>query len=162
LLPPARVRPQGGGVANIDDEAVFAAIIYVLAAVLPRDAGAVDVQDRVDDLPQVMHSSICARPGSPGTPGGEDWFDQGPSGVGEITAVRTTSIHASPNDRQHHESQNHPSLSTIGIRCSISLGVEGRWAASVAASPQPVADLVGRLGNDSANSASPEVIADRA
>jgi hypothetical protein len=23
LLPPARVRPQGGGVANIDDEAVF-------------------------------------------------------------------------------------------------------------------------------------------
>jgi transposase len=30
LLPPTRVRPQGGGVANIDDEAVFAAIIYVL------------------------------------------------------------------------------------------------------------------------------------
>lgn len=30
LLPPARVRPQGGGVANIDDEAVFEAIIYVL------------------------------------------------------------------------------------------------------------------------------------
>ncbi|WP_410011401.1 hypothetical protein [Streptomyces nigrescens] len=29
LIPPARVRPQGGGVANIDDEAVFAAIIYV-------------------------------------------------------------------------------------------------------------------------------------
>jgi transposase len=32
LLPPARVRPQGGGVANIDDEAVFAAIIYVLVS----------------------------------------------------------------------------------------------------------------------------------
>ncbi len=26
------VRPQGGGVANIDDEAVFAAIIYVLVS----------------------------------------------------------------------------------------------------------------------------------
>jgi transposase len=32
LLPPARVRPQGGGVPNIDDEAVFAAIIYVLVS----------------------------------------------------------------------------------------------------------------------------------
>ncbi|WP_344500903.1 IS5 family transposase [Streptomyces enissocaesilis] len=32
LIPPARVRPQGGGVANIDDEAVFAAIIYVLVS----------------------------------------------------------------------------------------------------------------------------------
>ncbi|MFE0810928.1 IS5 family transposase [Streptomyces sp. NPDC058848] len=32
LLPPARVRPQGGGVANIDDEAVFAGIIYVLVS----------------------------------------------------------------------------------------------------------------------------------
>ncbi|GGV04769.1 hypothetical protein GCM10010211_84860 [Streptomyces albospinus] len=32
LLPLARVRPQGGGVANIDDEAVFAAIIYVLVS----------------------------------------------------------------------------------------------------------------------------------
>ncbi|GAA2557587.1 hypothetical protein GCM10010423_69090 [Streptomyces levis] len=32
LLPAARVRPQGGGVANIDDEAVFAAIIYVLVS----------------------------------------------------------------------------------------------------------------------------------
>ncbi|GGT44476.1 hypothetical protein GCM10010254_74520 [Streptomyces chromofuscus] len=32
LLPSARVRPQGGGVANIDDEAVFAAIIYVLVS----------------------------------------------------------------------------------------------------------------------------------
>ncbi|GGV17794.1 hypothetical protein GCM10010275_69350 [Streptomyces litmocidini] len=30
LLPPARVRRQGGGVTNIDDEAVFAAITYVL------------------------------------------------------------------------------------------------------------------------------------
>jgi hypothetical protein len=28
LLPAVRVRPQGGGVANIDDEAVFAASIY--------------------------------------------------------------------------------------------------------------------------------------
>lgn len=32
LLPPARVRPQGGGIASIDDEAVFAAIIYVLVS----------------------------------------------------------------------------------------------------------------------------------
>lgn len=32
LLPPARVRPQGGGVANIDDGAIFAAIIYVLVS----------------------------------------------------------------------------------------------------------------------------------
>ncbi|GGU93950.1 hypothetical protein GCM10010182_07260 [Actinomadura cremea] len=32
LLPPPRVRPQGGGTANIDDEAVFAAIVYVLTS----------------------------------------------------------------------------------------------------------------------------------
>lgn len=32
LLPPARVRPQGGGVASIDDEAVFVANIYVLVS----------------------------------------------------------------------------------------------------------------------------------
>jgi transposase len=30
LLPALRVRPQGGGTANLDDEAVFAAIVYVL------------------------------------------------------------------------------------------------------------------------------------
>ena len=32
LLPAARVRPQGGGVRNIDDAAVFAAIVYVLVS----------------------------------------------------------------------------------------------------------------------------------
>ncbi|WP_233510482.1 IS5 family transposase [Actinomadura craniellae] len=32
LLPPARVRPQGGGTVNIDDGAVFAAIMYVLVS----------------------------------------------------------------------------------------------------------------------------------
>nr|WP_217637674.1 IS5 family transposase [Actinopolyspora saharensis] len=32
LLPAAKVRPQGGGTANIDDEAVFAAIVYVLVS----------------------------------------------------------------------------------------------------------------------------------
>lgn len=32
LLPPPRVRPQDGGVADIDDEAVFAAIICVLVS----------------------------------------------------------------------------------------------------------------------------------
>lgn len=32
LLPPARVRPQGGGVANTDDEAAFATIVYVLVS----------------------------------------------------------------------------------------------------------------------------------
>ncbi|PPK71060.1 DDE family transposase [Actinokineospora auranticolor] len=32
LLPAARVRPRGGGVRNIDDEAVFAAIVYVLVS----------------------------------------------------------------------------------------------------------------------------------
>ncbi|TXL88193.1 transposase [Streptomyces sp. IB2014 016-6] len=32
LLPQARVRPQGGGGANIDDEADFAAVIYVLVS----------------------------------------------------------------------------------------------------------------------------------
>ncbi|AZS89751.1 IS5 family transposase [Streptomyces griseoviridis] len=31
-VPPARVRPQGGGVADIDDEAVFAAIVHVLVS----------------------------------------------------------------------------------------------------------------------------------
>ncbi|MFI0716005.1 IS5 family transposase [Streptomyces inhibens] len=30
LLPPSRVRPQGGGTQNIPDEAAFAAIVYVL------------------------------------------------------------------------------------------------------------------------------------
>ncbi|MFD8700621.1 IS5 family transposase [Kitasatospora purpeofusca] len=32
LLPAAQVRPQGGVTANIDDEAVFAAIVYVLTS----------------------------------------------------------------------------------------------------------------------------------
>ncbi|MDT8912101.1 IS5 family transposase [Amycolatopsis sp. PS_44_ISF1] len=32
LLPAPRVRPQGGGVRNIEDEAVFAAIVYVLVS----------------------------------------------------------------------------------------------------------------------------------
>ncbi len=32
LLPPPRIRPQGGGTANIDDEAVFAAFIYVVVS----------------------------------------------------------------------------------------------------------------------------------
>jgi transposase len=32
LLPPARVRPQGGGTVNIDDEAIFAAIVYVFTS----------------------------------------------------------------------------------------------------------------------------------
>ncbi|MEU8952449.1 transposase [Streptomyces sp. NPDC048489] len=35
LLPPARVRPQGGGVANINDELLFAAITYVLVSNCP-------------------------------------------------------------------------------------------------------------------------------
>ncbi|GAA4996321.1 hypothetical protein GCM10023205_81910 [Yinghuangia aomiensis] len=30
MLPPAKVRPQSGGTANIDDEAVFAAVVFVL------------------------------------------------------------------------------------------------------------------------------------
>lgn len=37
LLPLARVRPQGGGVANIDDEAVFAAIIYGWSVAVPGE-----------------------------------------------------------------------------------------------------------------------------
>lgn len=49
-----------------------------------------------------------------------------------------------------------------GVALPVSLGGEGRWSASVAASPQPMADLVGRLGDDSADSTSAEVIADRA
>ncbi|MBV1942616.1 transposase [Streptomyces sp. BV286] len=32
LLSSVRVRPEGGEVANIDDEAVFAAIVYVLVS----------------------------------------------------------------------------------------------------------------------------------
>jgi hypothetical protein len=35
--------------------------------------------------------------------------------------------------------------------------VEGRWATTGAASPQTVADLVGRLGDDSADAASAKV-----
>ena len=44
----------------------------------------------------------------------------------------------------------------------VSLGVEDWWPAAVAASPQPVADLVGRLGDDCADPASPEVIPNQA
>ncbi|ONK14358.1 hypothetical protein STBA_51420 [Streptomyces sp. MP131-18] len=32
VLPPSRVRPQGGGTRNTPDEAVFAAIVYVLVS----------------------------------------------------------------------------------------------------------------------------------
>ncbi|KAF0646892.1 hypothetical protein K701_26155 [Streptomyces fradiae ATCC 10745 = DSM 40063] len=49
-----------------------------------------------------------------------------------------------------------------GVALLVRLEVEGRWSASIAASPQPVADLVGRLWDDSADSASAEVIADPA
>ncbi|KOX34426.1 hypothetical protein ADL06_07470 [Streptomyces sp. NRRL F-6491] len=48
-----------------------------------------------------------------------------------------------------------------GIALSIRLGVESRWATAGAASPQTVADLVGRLGDDSADPAPAEVIPDR-
>lgn len=44
----------------------------------------------------------------------------------------------------------------------VRFGVESGRPASGAASPQTMADLVGRLGNDSANSASAEVTPDRA
>ncbi|MET9619067.1 transposase, partial [Kitasatospora indigofera] len=30
MLPAARIRQQGGGTANLDDQAVFAAVVYVL------------------------------------------------------------------------------------------------------------------------------------
>jgi hypothetical protein len=41
------------------------------------------------------------------------------------------------------------------VALPISLGVESRWATAGATAPQTVADLVGRLGDDSADSASP-------
>lgn len=44
----------------------------------------------------------------------------------------------------------------------VRLRVEGGWAAADAASPQTVADLVGGLGDDSADPASAEVTSDRA
>jgi hypothetical protein len=44
----------------------------------------------------------------------------------------------------------------------VRLGVEGGRSAFGSAAPQTVADLVGRLGDDSADSASAEVIPDRA
>lgn len=44
----------------------------------------------------------------------------------------------------------------------VRFGVEGGRSASGAASSQTVADLVGRLGDDSANAASAEVSPDRA
>lgn len=44
----------------------------------------------------------------------------------------------------------------------VRIGVEGGRSASGAASPQTVADLIGRLGDDSANAASAEVAPDRA
>lgn len=48
------------------------------------------------------------------------------------------------------------------IALFVCLGVEGGRSASGAASPQTVADLVGGLGDDSADSASAEVTPDRA
>jgi hypothetical protein len=44
----------------------------------------------------------------------------------------------------------------------VRLGVEGGRSASDTASPQTVTDLVGRLGDDSADPASAEVTSDRA
>lgn len=44
----------------------------------------------------------------------------------------------------------------------VRLRVEGRWSAASTASPQAVADLVGWLGDDSADPASAEVTPDRA
>ncbi|KPC61641.1 hypothetical protein ADL29_23630 [Streptomyces chattanoogensis] len=49
-----------------------------------------------------------------------------------------------------------------GVALLVRLGVESWWATVGAASPQTVADLVGRLGDDSADSASAEMISDRA
>lgn len=48
------------------------------------------------------------------------------------------------------------------VALSIRLGVESRWMTAGAASPQAVADLVGGLEDDSADSASVEVISNRA
>jgi hypothetical protein len=48
------------------------------------------------------------------------------------------------------------------VALPIRLGVESRWATAGATSPQTVADLVGGRGDDSADSASAEVISDRA
>ena len=44
----------------------------------------------------------------------------------------------------------------------IRLRVESGWSAARTASPQTVADLVGRLGDDSTDSAPAEVVPDRA
>ncbi len=49
-----------------------------------------------------------------------------------------------------------------GVALLVRLGVESWWATAGAASPQTVADLVGRLRYDSADPASAEVIPDRA
>jgi hypothetical protein len=64
----------------------------VMRQVLPRNASAVDVDDRVEDLPQLMpRGPPFFGAGASGSPGRDDRFDQGPSGIGDITAVRATS-----------------------------------------------------------------------
>jgi hypothetical protein len=42
-----------------------------------------------------------------------------------------------------------------GVALLVGLGVEAGWAAAEPASPQAVADLVGRLGDDSSDSPAP-------
>jgi hypothetical protein len=49
-----------------------------------------------------------------------------------------------------------------GVALLVRLSVESWWAASVSASPQPVADLVGRLGDGGADPASTKVMPDSA
>lgn len=48
------------------------------------------------------------------------------------------------------------------VALPVCLGVESGWAATGAASPQTVTDLVGRLGNDCADPTAADVLSDRA
>ncbi|GGQ01391.1 hypothetical protein GCM10010279_05490 [Streptomyces mutabilis] len=61
LLPPARVRPRGGGVANLDDEAVFAAIIYVLVSGCAWPGVATVLQGVEVDCPSPVRHLVASR-----------------------------------------------------------------------------------------------------
>ena len=57
-----------------------------MGQVAPGDAGAVDVQDGVEDLAQVVGGGTTADAGVGAglSPGGQAGCDQGPPGVGQV------------------------------------------------------------------------------
>jgi hypothetical protein len=69
----------------------------IVREVGPLAAGAVHVQDRIHDLAQVMPGRSAEVQGPAAaleTPGGQHRLDQLPTGIGQVTRIRTTVRHA--------------------------------------------------------------------